>query len=742
MLDFFKRRQTSTAISNPTPLDIIHASVLPWEAIRDDRSPQAVAQEYISRYAGTVAVCVDRISQAVASTPLKVMRRRTGKGKPLDPKTLDRMKRLGGPKLAKALARESDLEEVDDKYHPLIKLLESCFTHIETVQGHVCLTGNAYWLLIDGPNGYPIDIHIANPADMRVLKDRETFIAGYVYGRGVEVEQTFAREAVVHFRNPNFQSEPWYGRGDVEKCVIEADMARLMVAHGLATLGNGATPGQIIMPEAGTTWTETVKDKIAALIRAKYTGTDKAGRTMVTGTRMEIVTPQPYQRELSYIVTGDQMRDRICNVFGVPVALLTLDTAALANAREADPQFQRYAVLPRLNRIQDALNEQLVQRFRDALKDDSLIVAFDNPSHDEEVEKYGALQAAAGGPILTVNEARDKLGLPPVKGGENIAKPDAGGLGGLFAPRPAGNQPDQPATRPPDPGNPSITSNSSNEPKDDALGKGYGGEMFRHAASCACCDVHPRTTRAGLAKDDKRDKLQSAEDELLRSVQQWFNYVFGSIVVDADGTVRLVPPFGQTTDAFAESFARLVSNPLARASLLGHTLGATELPVKAPTYADFNAPAIRQLQTNTLQLADQILQTAEGAIRESIADAISRGEGIQGIRAAVQSVAQSASGYAAERIAQTESTRAFCAGRERGWKDTGAVSAKEWLLSGNPCPLCVALKGRKVGLDEPFARAGQTIKGFTFKEQVNNPPGHPNCRCDIGAVFKDLENKG
>lgn len=266
--------------------------------------------------------------------------------------------------------------------------------------------------------------------------------------------------------------------------------------------------------------------------------------------------------------------------------------------------------------------------------------------------------------------------------------------------------------------------------------------MFRHAASCACCDVHPRTTRAGLAKDDKRDKLQSAEDELLRAVQQWFNYVFGSIVVDADGTVRLVPPFGQTTDAFAESFARLVSNPLARASLLGHTLGATELPVKAPTYADFNAPAIRQLQTNTLQLADQILQTAEGAIRESIADAISRGEGIQGIRAAVQSVAQSASGYAAERIAQTESTRAFCAGREQGWKDTGAVSAKEWLLSGNPCPLCVALKGRKVGLDEPFARAGQTIKGFTFKEQIDNPPGHPNCRCDIGAVFKDLENKG
>jgi HK97 family phage portal protein len=736
--------------ASPTIEAMVKANVVPWETQIDNRTPQYLAAELLSRYVGTSAVCIDRITQAVASTKLCVYSSKGGKPVPM--KRLEQIRKHAGPMLRKRLDIVDGLKEITDPNHPVLKMMDRCwpggnfFQLVEQTQGHLCLTGNAYWVKIKGPNGYPVQLWPANPASARVIKDRVTFIGGYVYGKAIETEIVLNREDVAHFKNPNFQDDPYMGRSDIEKCLLETDMARLIVQHGMATLLNGSAPGQIIMPMENRSWSDRVREQIETTFRRKFSGADKAGRTMVLSERVEVKEPNPYQRELSYLVSSDQMRDRICNVFAVPVALLTLDTAALANAKEAEPQFYKFGVLPRLKRLEDTLNDQVMPDFREALGDDSLCVGFESPNHDDEMEKIAAFVAAAGGPIMTVNEAREKIGKPPIKGGDTLPQAQTSLLGGFggFTPGqgpPIPEKPDIPAA---ENGNSSIPSNSSNDLKDRAAGKSFGGDVLA-APACRCCESHPRSTRAALAaKDNKRDVsrfISDTERRLIQAVIEWFQSLFANLdpaQVAQSGRIEL-----STTSEdggigrILETFADATGKPLAEVALFGYNWGAKETTRPVPTLAELNAPALAELRNNQLRLASNVLQSAEDVIRGSLEAAIAEGKGLAERTAAVKQAVADLPGYAAERIAQTETTRAFCQGRENAWSQSGQVVGKEWLMSGNPCPICVALNGKKVRLGEPFARAGQVVGGVRIKRDIPNPPGHPNCRCDIAPLWEE-----
>lgn len=77
-------------------------------------------------------------------------------------------------------------------------------------------------------------------------------------------------------------------------------------------------------------------------------------------------------------------------------------------------------------------------------------------------------------------------------------------------------------------------------------------------------------------------------------------------------------------------------------------------------------------------------------------------------------------------IARTETMRASNEGQAQLWsqaKQQGLLTGHEkkvWLTS-DPCPICAALDGETVGIDQDFSI------GF-------DPPAHPNCRCTIGLV--------
>jgi hypothetical protein len=106
---------------------------------------------------------------------------------------------------------------------------------------------------------------------------------------------------------------------------------------------------------------------------------------------------------------------------------------------------------------------------------------------------------------------------------------------------------------------------------------------------------------------------------------------------------------------------------------------------------------------------------------------------------------ESVTTYGAERIARTESARAYLTAREESWQEIGGVRAKRWLLSADPCPICqtMAENYREAPVGTPFLSKGATIQlldGTMFRNDyadMDVPPAHPQCRCSMAAVFED-----
>ena len=70
----------------------------------------------------------------------------------------------------------------------------------------------------------------------------------------------------------------------------------------------------------------------------------------------------------------------------------------------------------------------------------------------------------------------------------------------------------------------------------------------------------------------------------------------------------------------------------------------------------------------------------------------------------------------AEVIARTETARADVQGNLIGWKASGVVASKEWIVGDGCCDECQALDGTVVGIDESFPEDGG-----------DGPPLHPQC---------------
>lgn len=155
-----------------------------------------------------------------------------------------------------------------------------------------------------------------------------------------------------------------------------------------------------------------------------------------------------------------------------------------------------------------------------------------------------------------------------------------------------------------------------------------------------------------------------------------------------------------------------------------------------------NPDAIRSVRTAAFDLCQETIDNflADGnaevdRLREEAARAISRGETAGDLVDRMSQWFNEESRWRARRIANTESARAFNAGQVMATRDLDFIAGYEWILDGDACPLCHAVKRQcpKIPKDGTFAVNG---KNQTYRN-VRFPPLHPGCRCTIVTVFDD-----
>jgi SPP1 gp7 family putative phage head morphogenesis protein len=136
-----------------------------------------------------------------------------------------------------------------------------------------------------------------------------------------------------------------------------------------------------------------------------------------------------------------------------------------------------------------------------------------------------------------------------------------------------------------------------------------------------------------------------------------------------------------------------------------------------------NAKAVAWAKSHAADLVTRIDETTRTEVQGLVERAESEGWSNGKLADAIQDAAVF-DGARAETIARTETAAADVAGNVAGWRESGVVEAREWIVAQDEaCEDCVLLGGQTAPIGAEF--------------EDGDPPLHPNCRCDVLPVLQE-----
>lgn len=689
--------------------EISAVTARPSDLTTGTRYRQIEQIQLIFRYKKWVKVAASRNASAVAAVPLRVYRVKPARGSvlrgvPVNQTQAQRLRRDSGRVACKHFALREGWEEVTDDRHPLVKVLNTAnpecngFELIEFCQLNMELGGNGYWSEVYGRERYPVELWNLYTQYTEIRPDDSGVVQFYNYGRP-ENKIAIKADTVTHFKFPN-PFEPYYGLAPLAACVEEADLSSKMSEFSQSFLDNGAVPGAVVFLPVST---KDVREQVRQEFDAKYAGTKNTGKVhIISGkdTRVEY----PKMDGLQPVLTESEktVRDTIAACFDMPVGLLNMEEKSLANGKVVIPHWQLIAIKPRCQRLEDKINDKLAPKFREALNDPTLIVAFDNPVDSDEDATAKQINMLTGGkPVMTQNEARAKMGLPPMSddGADDLL--------------------------------PVIQVDPNKQPPGEDKPPGKGD-----SASKSMWQV---------AHDHECKSLPRAILATVRQMADTLARIFNSFATEYaanPNAVMMGVNLEITREMVAEIFGA-VEEPIATTFLFGFNAGVQQIQEQADyeraLMEALSKPAVDFLSGYRLRLANEVTQTYEGRIRAIVQTGITEGNTLPQISATIRAQVPVQSPAAANAIARTETSRALNRGKDMAYQESLITQEREWLLSGNPCKVCRAIhkdyRVAKVG--EPFVKKGTVVAGVALDySDVWGGDAHVQCSCGVAPIIK------
>ena len=375
------------------------------------------ADALIKSYRGTAYACANLCAQGVASAPLRLyVETREGQRAPRV-----RTAAIGASRLkalsqraafARKTARAAVAEVVD---HPLLDLLErvNCeldgFSLIELTQLYMEVVGAAYWYLPRNAFGVVDAIWVLESQHVRSRRAASGRIEAWEYGFGPE-RRCFSADEILTFHMPSLRDPYAEGLSPLRAAWEAVSLQERERAHANAFLENNARPDVIVSARGeysglGEDEAERLEDRFRRKFRR-----GRSGGVLVISDEVDVkpltFAPRDVQNALFHQLT----REDIANAFGVPVSLLQTRDVNRASAEAGHYQLARNAILPRCRRLEQRLSQRLCPLF-----DDRLFLAFDSPVPRDREHELKARQAYLAAGVITVNEARSDIGLPPLE---------------------------------------------------------------------------------------------------------------------------------------------------------------------------------------------------------------------------------------------------------------------------------------------------------------------------------------
>jgi HK97 family phage portal protein len=293
---------------------------------------------------------------------------------------------------------------------------------IEALVCYVMLSGNAYVEAVrPSDTRPPMELYILRPDRMRVLPDAKNLIAGYEYNADGQRER-FLAEEIMHLKL-FAATHDWYGLSPIAVAARTVDQLNAANDWNTALLQNMARPPGALVTEASL---DAISyERLKEDIDEKYSGSRNAGRPLLleNGLTWQSFGLNPV--DMDWLEGKREAAREIAIALGVPPEIMgDARTKTYASYQEARKAFYQETVLPLMDKIKGRFNGWLCPMFNDRY-----VLDYDKDEIEALHEDRGAvwtsaLQAVQAG-ILTVNEAREKMGYEALPGGDVLLLPSS-----------------------------------------------------------------------------------------------------------------------------------------------------------------------------------------------------------------------------------------------------------------------------------------------------------------------------
>lgn len=699
--------------------------------------PNKKSSDYLDAMRGWVYIAVKAIAQEVAKIELVLYRKRGGK--------VD-------------VVEEHEALDILDRVNDF----QTKYDFLEGTQVFLELVGEAFWFKAKPKNGgTPKELWLLRPDWIEILppKKKGEFIGGFRYrvpgGNAVDYDVG----DVVHFKYFN-PKNPYRGLGPLQAAAYAYDTDFFATRWNRNFFYNNAMPSIILKTE------QSLKEKEIKRIKSEWRnafgGVNNAHKfaLLTGGLDIDTALKQTF-RDMEFLNLRRFSRDEIFTIFQVPKTIVAItEDVNRANAEEHRAVWFENVIKPKMAKLVAFLNEFYLPDWGD-----DLYFGFKDPTPDSVETNLKIVREAAD--VLTVNERRELLGYEPIPEGNVIRVPFS-----LMSENVAGAK-DFKATVKEIKKKDKVVVSHKRTPF-EMLKTKIKEELEKSGIRDQIKDLYLLISKKYEKFEKKEDeeenkeevihvpegkrnafwkqmvrRSESQEEEFKKILKKFWRRQKREVLSNIEGVkmfsrVKNVDRYLFDIEKENDILVELV-NPLLREIVAQAGDEALALLGIGEEFK-FTEEVIEAVDNFGLFFAESVNTTTYEKLKNVIQEGIANNESIPKISERVRDVFEEADKSRSVTIARTETIRANNLGHLEGYKQSGIVHAKEWMvaLDERTCEFCLQMEKEYSvrGLDEEFLTKGSILRGVNGGEMVIDysdlqaPPLHPRCRCVVLPVIK------
>lgn len=306
--------------------------------------------------------------------------------------------------------------------HPLAKWIKepqqntTMMNWFQAISGQLVGYGNAYALIVRDKR-YQMTETVFVPTSSvshQIANDGTVIYQLTINNKAYTVHP----EDILHFKgislDGNFGVSPIaYHRATLERSNSESDF-------GKKYYDNASSVGGVVTHPSRLT-----KEALADLRKnfsEQYGGVNNTGKTIILSEgmkydRIEMISPT----DANYVASKNLTDKDIANIFRVPIVLLnSTEASTYANVENLNLYFQMYSLNPLYRTIEQELNLKLTN---ESSKNHYFEFNPESLMNSTSTQKMEQLDKGIKGSFMTPNEARKRINMNPISGGDDLFIP-------------------------------------------------------------------------------------------------------------------------------------------------------------------------------------------------------------------------------------------------------------------------------------------------------------------------------